>query len=83
VNISDTDFTDACVRFQAGIYDTVPFYHSDSCSDDLLAIVGPYSDCDLMSRYVSSSVWGVETGGQCLNISDLSFPDACREWRDY
>jgi hypothetical protein len=75
-DIADMNPKDACEAFKGGDHGGVKFYHSDNCSDGLIAIVNNPADC---RKFTPSTprVWAIEVNGQCQDISDMSFVDAC------
>jgi hypothetical protein len=75
-DISDRNIETVCARFKGGA-DSVALYHSDSCNpSDLIGLVGRGTKCSDPAQ-PSESVWAVSINGQCQNISDLSYEDAC------
>lgn len=58
--------------------DRIEFYHSDSCSSELVMIVDAWTDCDSLG---SSSVWGVKIRGVCSDIADTSAVKACKSFK--
>ena len=82
-NITDMPMVSACEAFAAVFSGgSTKLYHSDSCSGELVAIVSPNTNCDQLSRHVTSPVWGVESRGRCENISDSDFLTACRRFKN-
>lgn len=57
------------------------FYRSDSCGSNFIRHVRlgtPIDTCERLAQTISDRVWGIRYEGQpCLDISDLSFREAC------
>ncbi|MCB0392714.1 MAG: hypothetical protein KDD58_15600 [Bdellovibrionales bacterium] len=54
----------------------VKIYNSDSCSNNLLVALTPFSDCEDLSS-TGTEAWGVEVNGVCHNVPDTNLKDAC------
>lgn len=83
-DISDVSGNVACETFKgAGSPDAVYLYRSDSCTNNLLAIVDYRTDCQKLSTLINSSVWGIRYGesSQCEDIADTKFYDACERFK--
>lgn len=79
-DISDSPFEDTCERFKAG-NDGVLLYKSDSCSSkELVGSVGFGSDCTAAGVRNGPRVWAVKIQGQCEDISDMNFEEACKRF---
>jgi hypothetical protein len=89
ININDMPFASACRVFQAGQgNDVVQYYNSDSCSSDMVASLRFTGKTDLddqacanAAHYVNAQVWGVRLSGQCQNVADTTFTNACARFR--
>lgn len=57
----------------------VELFKSDSCNGDLVAIVGPSTDCSRFSA--TESVWAVRINGKCQDITDLDAVSACQRFK--
>jgi hypothetical protein len=78
-DISDRSAVAICPAYRstsAGI----KFFHSDSCSSEILAISDGSTSCEEQAKAVSQSVWGIEINGTCQDISDTDFLSACRRF---
>lgn len=83
LNVKDTSTAMVCHRFQALLQSRhVKIYKSDSCngSDDLLAAVGPDTNCGIF-RSKKRHAWAIKSGGQCLNITDTTLERACAQYQ--
>jgi hypothetical protein len=79
-NITDRSLGSACRQFKAASsYGAVKLFKSDSCSNELIAFVDRFSDCSDHSSS-GSDVWGVEIGGTCYNVEDMSARVACNRF---
>lgn len=79
-DISDMTLKKSCNAFKAiSTPRAVKFYRSDSCSDELVAAVDRYTNCE--SLVGLDRVWAIETNGQCQDISDLDAVSACQRFK--
>lgn len=58
----------------------IEIYHSDYCSDYLIATIGPNTDCTSLAN-AGTDAWGVKVNGVCQNISDTSIQNACMQFQ--
>ena len=80
MDISDISSIKACELFKgASTTSGVKIYHSDRCSSDLLAIVSYATDCQTLAGLPAA--WGIESNGQCTDISDMSAVAACERFK--
>jgi hypothetical protein len=81
-DIADMNPKDACEAFKGGDRGGVKFFHSDTCRGGLVAIVNNPADCRKLSPSMPS-VWAIEVNGQCQDINDMSFVDACARFANF
>lgn len=78
-DVADINSDRACEIFRnASAYD-VKIYHSDTCSNELIASVNKYTDCQILSG--QTRAWGIEVNGQCTDISDTDAVTACERFK--
>ncbi|HCM39452.1 MAG: hypothetical protein A2X97_01165 [Bdellovibrionales bacterium GWA1_52_35] len=70
----------ACEQFRPVVThnanDLLWFYHSDSCSSDLVGVLGRYSGGNVFPS--RQDAWAVSYRDKCHNISDTSLENAAR-----
>ncbi len=78
-DISDMSSDNACLLFKAASnFNSTFLYNNDRCEDrDLIAVVDENTACSSLSAVTSKRVWGVKIDGQCFDISDRNFTEAC------
>jgi hypothetical protein len=80
-NIQDTRADIACEVFKDGVNSRgTALYRSDSCREDLIAIVDRNTDCNRLATLVAGPVWGIKKDGRCQDISDMPVLTACRSF---
>lgn len=83
VDISDVETDRACYLLKAAANPyAVALYKSDSCADNLIAYVDTYTDCQRLSQQTNDRVWGIRLNGQCRDISDMNFIQACEQFKN-
>ena len=80
-DISDTSFAAACASFHSQVSGGVQLFRSDSCGGDLVASVGPTTDCDALAATATSAVWGVKFGNACHDVADTNVKAACEAYK--
>lgn len=81
-NTHDMPFLSACnLLKELSSPRSVKFYRSDSCSGGLMAAVSPRTDCNEFSQLTNTYVWAIEVNGECRNINDTSFLNACQLYK--
>lgn len=59
----------------------VSLFHSDSCSDSLIASLRPTVDCSSSSFASAPRTWGVMLRGSCYDIPDVDTSVACEVYK--
>lgn len=80
IDTNDTTAPNACHAFKAmGSQQAVKLYHSDTCSDSLVAVVDYTTECERFKGL--GMVWAIEIDGQCKDVSDQSAVKACQSFK--
>lgn len=81
-NVADMSGGAACVAFGRITPDSVLLFKSDSCNGGLVAAVDRATDCRALGAALSESVWGIQVGGNCVNIADTDLVGACERFKN-
>jgi len=72
-NIKDVTPLRVCYRYRGG---RIKVYKNDSCSNNLVAMIGPNSNCERFAKR-GSSAWAIRYRGKCHDFSDVNLYSAC------
>lgn len=82
LNIIDTTLSRACYLVSAASHpNPTKLYRSDSCSGDVVGIVSPYTNCEIIGQG-AGAVWAIEKNGRCQDITDTDFVTACNRFKN-
>ena len=83
-DISDIGSDVACLLFKAASnFNSSLLYHSDRCEEnELIAAVDESTSCNALSGVTNKRVWGIKIDGQCFDISDRDFANACESLKN-
>ena len=86
INIPDTNQRAACERYRGFLFPAkrrYEVYDSSQCgSNQLKAVIGPDSDCQLFPDK-GHDAEGLKVDGKCINIDDTNQQDACERYKGF